>query len=1654
MRVDRRTGIRRPAISTVLGTMIFLIVALAVFATFEAVIHSSLNAIQSNQTVGAQQDQRAKESLVVSTPTSPTDLTVQNNGQVTSLIVSVFGISNNGTIYTVSVCPAVSVPPQQQVTVNTTQAAKPCGGMIDSLPCNINCNETGVITSLGNVFFANTQVTLADSVGGSLVYAPTDFKFYSAEGGFGYNEYGRCGTGGFGHAETTNTAPLGDGYPLSGYSIYVPSGSGSSAFLGGIPGCHGVIFSLPFKNLDPQHRAITLSQYSSISISSPGASGSEVWYIVGSATGDPTCDPAYTCGTGYASYPDSPPTAPPVTIAYDQTATLYFAASSTCITGSGADPCGTPSDAPSSVGTVTVQLVGNYTGGDLFAGSIDAGLTYFSSAQANPQSDCGTNGKTLCPLSGPPGTYITLSACVASVNSSDYNNEHCFAAQPDVLWFNKNGTISTLRNLSPNTCGATPENCITFQIPLKTPPCSFNDQGACYQIAVTDKVVNYVDGAVQVTTPKLGLNPQSGPAGTVVEVNGTQWGPGSTVTLTTPLASTFIATPTCTSSGVCTPSANGAFTASFEVGSSFHVGHLYPVNATDTFGNKASAVFKITLATVSITPSQGPAGSLVTLSGEGYVAGTAYSYCLSATDTNSSTCITTQYSGTMGSYGTFTASSTGTIPTSVTLTVPLKTAPATYYVLTCTRTPACGTSGNTILADASFLVTAPTLQTSPASGPVGTPVDLSGTGYAPSTTYDTCMSTSASSTASCISASASSFLSTPSGDIPSTATVTAPVSPYGSYYILVYQSGSTAVIDTSTFLITPSITLTNSNGVTITGGVVGSSVTVTGTGFTASLPASSVAITFSGDSSALTHCGTTSTGSISTGCTFTVPTLSAGAHTVTATYSTEAPTTTFTIEPSISLTPIKGVPGTSVAVAGTGFAATEYGTTVTVAIQFGTTPTSGTTLKTSPTSCDTSSTGTFSCTFDVPYQPGTSYYVNATDSDKNSADAPFTLEAIITLSPTTGQDSSVVTVTGYGFVGSSTNVQISFSGQTGDVATCSSNSAGNLTSCSFNVPQYSETGDQTVTAFDGTNTATSTFLVLRIITLTSTSTITSLSSTTTTLVSYSTTPTTTISTTSATTYATTTLYTTTTSLSVTSTRSTTVVSGSGTTTLSTTTVTVSTTTLLTTSDSLIPTSTSSTTKLSSTPTTTISSIFTTSSPTRTSTSYSLTTKFGETSTASTTITTLYSTFVTTSPVSTVYSTTTTTSPATTLYTTTTSTYATSTEALSSSSTYATATLSTYTSTTYGVSTLYSTSTILSPTTTRSTTSLSTYPTTTVSEILTLYSSSTSTSTTATTTTVASTTTVTYSPTLSISPTAGPTGTVVTLQPSSSGYQPSTTYDYCYETGSGPYTQCAGTYSFQATSAGAIPSSTTFTVTAASSGSIVVSNPETGDVVASAAFTWQAKPPVLDPNSNSYAIATAGSSTSATLSGGNSISTTNQDDVIYACADTYDVGLTLGISDSAHLTWTESVSTTSGTELECWYAVSANALTADTITFTANHDSGGWILYAYAVSGTNTASASTIFDGSPKTAGGTTGNPTTSYTTTQSGDLLIGIAATSHQATLTAGTGFTLISPSVSTASPGSGGGYEYETTSAAGSYTTSFGGSSGTWVLVAVAFAP
>ena len=198
-----------------------------------------------------------------------------------------------------------------------------------------------------------------------------------------------------------------------------------------------------------------------------------------------------------------------------------------------------------------------------------------------------------------------------------------------------------------------------------------------------------------------------------------------------------------------------------------------------------------------------------------------------------------------------------------------------------------------------------------------------------------------------------------------------------------------------------------------------------------------------------------------------IPESIAGEHTIIVRdKSNKEASATFTVDPEITVTPISGTKGDTVAVTGTGFGDEED---VTIAFN-------DVTVATNTTDQD----GSFTASFIVPDVAAAIYDVDAEDDDNNDAEAQFTvgIATILTISPVTTQASPAhagmnIAVSGLGFRASSA---ITITDLTSGllIVTTTSNADG-VFQTTFEAAGAA--GEHVITASDGTSTLQVSFIM-------------------------------------------------------------------------------------------------------------------------------------------------------------------------------------------------------------------------------------------------------------------------------------------------------------------------------------------------------------------------------------------------------------------------------------------------------------------------------------------------------------------------------------------------------------------------------------------------
>ncbi len=268
-------------------------------------------------------------------------------------------------------------------------------------------------------------------------------------------------------------------------------------------------------------------------------------------------------------------------------------------------------------------------------------------------------------------------------------------------------------------------------------------------------------------------------------------------------------------------------------------------------------------------------------------------------------------------------------------------------------------------ASASFTVTTPSVTVSPQNGPVGSVVTVTGSNFIDNSTLNINFDGNQ------IATSPSPLTANATGQFLATFNLNFNDSA-GAKQVLASDGVNSA---SANFTVNSSITLS------LTNGIIGSSVNVTGSGFVASQP---VAITFAGSTIQTIPASFNTTGDGFFNVAFTIPTGQiAGGKTINATdASSNSAIATFTVIPSISLNPTSGNAGSTVTVSGSGFAANKQ---ITATYAGSSITLSGTT--------STNATGSFSgATFTVPTSTaGGAQTVVFNDANSNSANGTYTV---------------------------------------------------------------------------------------------------------------------------------------------------------------------------------------------------------------------------------------------------------------------------------------------------------------------------------------------------------------------------------------------------------------------------------------------------------------------------------------------------------------------------------------------------------------------------------------------------------------------------------------------------------------------------------------
>jgi len=292
------------------------------------------------------------------------------------------------------------------------------------------------------------------------------------------------------------------------------------------------------------------------------------------------------------------------------------------------------------------------------------------------------------------------------------------------------------------------------------------------------------------------------------------------------------------------------------------------------------------------------------------------------------------------------------------------------------------------------------------------------------------------------------------GTLPGGGSVTfnVPDTPGGDHTVAIENPIGTQVLSAQ-FSVLPSISVEPNSG------VVGDSVTVSGKGFAAS--ESSIKVTYDGTDM---KTGITASDKGSWSATFSLPNSVEGSHTIDASGSTtqagDVPDVTLTVSPKITISPVSGGVGTSVAVTGNGFGKDEGGIRV---IYDG---------KDAKTGITADSKGSWNTTLAIPSSVKGTHTIDASGASTEAGDVPdltFFVASAMKIKPESGYVGDSVTIEGCGFGSSESGITVTIDGSVAK-SDITANSEGCWTT-SLVIPA-SAGGSRFVDAYSGSTTAT------------------------------------------------------------------------------------------------------------------------------------------------------------------------------------------------------------------------------------------------------------------------------------------------------------------------------------------------------------------------------------------------------------------------------------------------------------------------------------------------------------------------------------------------------------------------------------------------------
>jgi hypothetical protein len=505
----------------------------------------------------------------------------------------------------------------------------------------------------------------------------------------------------------------------------------------------------------------------------------------------------------------------------------------------------------------------------------------------------------LSPASGVPGTIITITGSGFAIITAG------------VVWFdtNRDDVIDPGEpqvSVTTTAAGAIPTG-IFLTVPAVAP--------GTYpvQADIPSGVPVEASASFTVTSPSVTLSPTSGVLGTVITITGSGFAINTAGVVWFDSNVDGAVDPGEPQASVTTTAA-GAIPAGIILTVPAVAPGTYPVRADIPPGVpvEASASFTVPSPGVTLSPTSGVPGTVITITGSGFAINTAGVVWF---DSNGDDVIDPGEPQVL-----VTTTATGAIPAGIILTVP-GVAPSTYLV------QADIPSGVPVEASASFTVPSPSVTLSPTSGVLGTVITITGSGFAINTAGVVSFDTNRNSV---LDPGEPRVLvtTTAAGAIPAGIILTVPAVAPGTYPVRADIPSGVPVEASASFTVpSPSITLSPTSGVPDT------VITITGSGFAINTAG---VVWFDSNVDGAIDPGesqasviTTAAGAIPTGIILTVPGVAPGTYLVRADIPSGVPveaSASFTVtSPSVTLSPTSGVLGTVITITGSGFAINTAG---------------------------------------------------------------------------------------------------------------------------------------------------------------------------------------------------------------------------------------------------------------------------------------------------------------------------------------------------------------------------------------------------------------------------------------------------------------------------------------------------------------------------------------------------------------------------------------------------------------------------------------------------------------------------------------------------------------------------------------------------------